>query len=362
MQVERIVRPRRRLVVGSWPGPSFSWNTFIAAFCDALAAAGCEVVDVDDPRRISRKLDVLHIHWPEQIFWKGGGSARTIYRTVITLHALARLKRSGVRIVWMVHNLKPHELSGVRRPLWRLIERRLTALADGFMTLSPATVRIVREALPGLKDTPYASPWHPAYPLAGPLPDRAASRHAAGLPPTGDVYAFLGLVRAYKGVGDLIAAFRDDPAPERRLLIAGHCDSAEYGAELQRLAVEDRRIHLRLGRLDEADFAMLTAAADVIVLPFRDYLHSGSMIHTLSHARPVITPSAPFADALAAEVGDRWVRTYQGKLTAADLASAERPIGEPDLSGLSGAAMAAAAIALYERLVVSHQRDNAGER
>lgn len=345
--------PPTRLVVGSWPGLSFGWNPFVARFCESLGEAGCDVVDVDDPRRLPRPIDVLHVHWPEQIFWKGGSPAHLAWRTFSTLAALGRLKRKGVRIVWMVHNLAPHDLGGVRRLLWPLIKRRLAGLADGFLTLSPATVAIVQRAIPALAPKPGVAAWHPVYPLPAGLPDRAACRRDAGVPEECDLYAFLGLIRPYKGVEELIAAFVADPYPPRRLLIAGHCDSPAFAARLHAQAASDPRIDIRLGKLDDTRFAALTRAADIVVLPFRDYLHSGSMIHALSHDRPVLTPAAPFADALSDEAGPGWINTYRGPLSSAALAEARRPSGTPNLAHLRFDTLAATARDLYIRLVRS---------
>lgn len=335
------------LVVGSWPGRKFGWNSFVATFCDALEAVGCKVIDVDDPRDIDQRLGVLHIHWPEQVFWKGGGAIKLVLRLLLTVGALYRIRRSGVRLVWMVHNLQPHELGGVRRPLWMLMRRLLPRLVDGFMTLSPATVATVTRAYPGLAGKPCAAPWHPRYDVPHPLPDMTACRRAQGLAPTGTLFAFIGLVRPYKGVDALLAAFAAHGDREARLLVAGQCDSADYTGRLQRLADADPRITLRLGRLDGDTLMQLTGSASVVVLPFRDYLHSGSMIHALSHARPVITPSAPFADGLASVVGAEWVNVYDGELRLADF---RMPSGEPDLSTLSGVALGSAAQALYRKI------------
>ena len=340
----------RPIVVGSWPGPSFRWNPFIAHFCESLAEKGCLLVDVDDPRRLPRRIDILHVHWPEQIFWKGGGPTRLVYRTLSTLRALSQLKRQGVRIVWMVHNLDPHELGGIRKRLWPLIKRRLARLADGFVTLSPSTLPLVRAAIPELANKPGVAGWHPAYPPHSPLPPPAMCRNEMGLAEQAELYAFLGMVRPYKGVEELIAAFIADPDPRRRLLIAGHCDAPAFAERIHASAAADPRIDIRLDKLDDRQFAMLTAAADIVVLPFRDYLHSGSMIHALSHARPVLTPSAPFADALAREVGREWVTTYSGPLTAEALATAERPNGAPELANLTFGALASATHDLYLRL------------
>ncbi|QXQ08119.1 glycosyltransferase [Sphingosinicellaceae bacterium] len=340
----------RRLVVGSWPGRSFHWNSFVAGFCDSLEAAGCDVVDVDDPRTIGVPIDVLHIHWPEKVFWAGGGAARTLVRTFATIRALTRLRRSGVRLVWMVHNLRPHDVAGVRQRLWSLLSSRLARLVDGYMTLSPATVPTVQAAFPELVGKPLAAVWHPLYEAALHAPHRAACRNTHPVAPSVNAYAFFGQLKRYKGVADLIRVFAASPGSDQRLLIAGHADSPEFGEQIERLAASDRRIELRLGRLSDAGLLELVAAADVIVLPFRDYLHSGSMVYALSCGRPVITPSTPFAEGLANVVGRAWVRTYSGALTPADLVF-DPPHGAPDLSSLSWSALGEAATGLYRGLV-----------
>lgn len=344
----------QRLVVGSWPGRSFRWNSFIAGFSDALEAAGCDVVEVDDPRKLAQRVDVLHIHWPEQVFWSGGGAARLSYRTLATLRALDRLQRSGVRLVWMVHNLKPHDMKGVRRGLWTLLSGWLARRVDGFMTLSPATVPTVLEAFPKLAEKPRATVWHPAYAMDRNGPDRAVCRELLGVPQDAVVYAFLGLLKGYKGVTDLIRVFAASPGENRRLVIAGEASPPEFGEQIAQLAASDSRIDLRLGRLSDDDLLGLATAADIIVLPFREYLHSGSMIYALSAGRPVITPSTPFADSLAAAVGPAWVRTYVDRLAAEDFVF-KAPESTPDLASLSWTTLGEAAAGLYRTLVTSKQ-------
>lgn len=310
------------------------------------------MVDVDDPLNLpSQRLDVLHIHWPENIFWRGGNALRLTVRTVRLLAVLERLRRSGTRLVWMVHNLQPHELSGGRARLWPLLAWWLARSVDGVMTLSPATLPIVVAAIPRLAGKPSASPWHPPYADIRPAGDRASCRAALGLPAAAKVFVFLGQLRPYKGVEELIAAFRASADPDYRLVIAGKPDTASYGAAIDHLAAGDDRIRVQLGRLDDAAMAELATAADFITLPFRDYLHSGSIIYALSIGRPVITPVAPFADALGEAVGAGWVQTYRGGLTSEVLGGALQMPGEPDLSALDPAKLGAAATALYRRLV-----------
>lgn len=130
-----IDRARRPIRVGVWPGSNRTGNPFVNSFAGGLRLAGVQVVDVQDPTAImAGSIDVFHIHWPEQIFWAGGGIRGIFLRLLATLRHLHRLKQAGIVIVWMVHNLEPHDLSWKRRLLWRIYCQQLCALSDGFMT------------------------------------------------------------------------------------------------------------------------------------------------------------------------------------------------------------------------------------
>lgn len=351
---------RARLTVGSWPGESFATNDYVRVFCQALVDAGCSVFDVSDPRRLRRGIDVLHIHWPEQVFWKGGSRKRMILRSVTTLLALARLRLRGVTLVWMVHNARPHDLAGFRARLWPMIGGVLPRLVHAYMTLSPATVPIVTATYPALARKPFAVARQPAYPpVAAPgLPDMRA---AAGVPPGGRLLAMIGFLRPYKGAEELIAAFKAAEDPDGRLLIAGKA-SAAYAQRLAVLAEGDGRITILPGLLSDDALAAATLAADWMVLPLRTYLHSGSMIHALSMGRPVLTPRQPFAEELARTVGEDWVRLYDGPLTASALQSLRVPAGRPDLTAFAAPSMGRAVRAFYENVRSATRRRTGAAR
>ena len=298
-----------RPVIGCWPGRSFPWNSFPAQFCDAIENAGCKVVDVDDPGSLRTHIDVLHIHWPEQIFWGGTSTMRAAFRTMRTLRALKRLHVKGVRIVWMVHNLEPHELGAGKALLWRWLSRSVARRADGFMSLSPTTIPIVRSRIGPLADKPYAAAWHPVYPRLHGLPDRAQCRAALDIGSGQRLFIMAGLLRRYKGAEELMSAFSASAPAHARLLVAGKCDDDALAATLRDLASRDDRIIVAFERLTDDAFARLLVAADRVILPYRNYLHAGSIVHALSYARPVITPASPFATGLGEVVGTEPVRT-----------------------------------------------------
>jgi beta-1,4-mannosyltransferase len=262
------------------------------------------------------------------------------------------MRRRGTRIVWMAHNLRPHELRAYRRLVWPAIENYLLRICDGFMTLAPSTIEVVRREFPALAAKPATAALHPLYPRATERADRDACRRILSLPSDGPIFVLLGMLRPYKGAEELIAAFGANSNPRRRLLIAGSPATREYGEHIQRLAGRDARIVLKLGYLDDSDFAMYLDAADAMVLPYQGgQLHSGALVHAISHGCPVITRAGPFADDVAAAAGEAWVARYRGTLTPEVLETWSKPQRPPDLTAFQPGELGRAAAALYRRLL-----------
>jgi glycosyltransferase involved in cell wall biosynthesis len=338
--------------VGSWPGPNYHHNYFIQMFCKSLVDSGISVVHVADPRRVSAsEIDILHIHWPEKVFWDKGSFPRLLVRWATTLVSIHKLKRAGVRIVWTVHNLRPHDLERKYSLLWTVYAAQLSRLTDGFVTLCPSTVKVVRQEISGLSQKPAIYAWHPVYPHVVPEPCRERGRQQLGIDADVRVFAFLGLLRPYKGVEELIAAFRTTESKQYALLIAGAPASESYSARIKELSAGDSRIHLRLRRLSDEEYAALSAVADVIVLPFRDSLHSGSLVHAVSQRTAALTPAAPFASSLQQEAGEPWIQTYTPPLTGDMLQSTTPAHGVPELSALATNISGPKLAAFYRRLI-----------
>lgn len=349
----------RTLLVGSWPGPKYDHNPFIQMFCQSLTDAGLQVIDVPDPRHLNNSdVDVLHIHWPEKVFWDAGPWPRVAVRLAATLMALRRLKRSGVKLVWTVHNLKPHDLALRYQPLWALYSAELCRLVDGFVTLSPSTVDVVRRHLPGLRHKPGIYAWHPPYSQHSESGDRENVRRALGIGPYTKLIGFVGYVRPYKGLEDLIRAIREINDGTVALMVCGTAFRQEYARRIRELASGDKHIHLNLTRLSDREFSASALACDLIVLPFRSSLHSGSLINAVSHGRAALTPDTPFAASLCDAVGGSFVQTYTPPLTPEILRLAQAAQGAPRLGALSTSVSGPKLASFYHSLIHTSAADS----
>jgi glycosyltransferase involved in cell wall biosynthesis len=283
--------------------PSFQWNPYQRLLAAALTEAGVEATAVHEWSRRAPVLgtwlaqgrpEVVHLHWIHDFL---GGSAGTPTARNVRWFGwqLRLLKAAGVRLVWTVHNLKGHESAGDDAND-AAAHRAIIERADAIIL----HCEYARDALVSMYDPSQAARGrmhvldHGSYVRQYDVDaDRAAARAALGLGEAGTVFAFVGSIRGYKNVGELLEAFGrvDTLGPDARLLICGKPLPKKIGRQLEQLAALDPRIVLRLDRLSEAELSQVLRAADAAVLPFRDILTSGSAILALSHGRPVIAPA-----------------------------------------------------------------------
>jgi beta-1,4-mannosyltransferase len=283
--------------------PSYTWNPYQRLLASALAEAGVEATAVHEWSKRAPLLgtwlrhgrpEVVHIHWIHEFL--GGSKGSPSPADVRWLDwQLRLLKARGVRVVWTVHNLKGHESSG-DDPNDRAAHRSIIERADVIIL----HCEYARAALVDLY-APSAGAQARMHVLAHGSyvrhydvdADQAAARQALGLPEAGIVFAFVGSIRGYKNVGELLDAFMsvETLRPQDRLFIAGKPLPSRLGRQLEKLATQDKRIVLHLDRLPEEGLSRVLRAADAVVLPFRDILTSGSAILALSHGRPVIAPA-----------------------------------------------------------------------
>jgi hypothetical protein len=118
--------------------------------------------------------------------------------------------------------------------------------------------------------------------------ERLDARRQLGLGEDDFVYLHLGLMRPYKGVSDLLAAFARVGRPHDRLLVAGVFKDDDLWREAIEAAAADPRINIVNRRLADEELPIFFGAADVAVLPFRRATTSSSAILALGFGVPVV--------------------------------------------------------------------------
>lgn len=203
---------------------------------------------------------------------------------------IAGLCRKFTKVLFLCHNVAPHETGGTARKLTR------SALSRGscFIVHSEEDQRNLQTLLPGAQ---VRKARHPTYEVfaQGPLSElagtKAQARSELGLNPDENVILFFGLVREYKGLRYLIQAMpRVLASIEAKLVVAGEFYESydKYVRLVKELSVENK-VHLLDGYVPNEAVAHYFLAADVVVLPYISATQSGIAQIAYGLDRPVIT-------------------------------------------------------------------------
>lgn len=265
---------------------------------------------------------IVHLHWPELTFLSGHRPVRQLARLIGFQLALAKARRTkGTRVVWTVHNPRPHEERSTPR-IRRLYRRMLERCVDGLLALSNDGLAAARREWPRLTGLPATVAPHGHYRDEYPLGiSREQARQRLGLDARETIVLFAGQVRPYKNAGALLRAAKalrgTEAARRLHIVIAGKPSDNVMIAELERLAADDRALGgantLELEQLSDERLAVWLRASDLVALPYRAIQNSGSAILALSADRPVLVPALGSMRELADAVGSEWVSTYEGE-------------------------------------------------
>jgi beta-1,4-mannosyltransferase len=263
---------------------------------------------------LSGSWDIWHVHWPcEATVNTGtiGDAARGLIKFWLKLK-LARIKRT--KIFWTVHNIRPHDRH--RPVLERFFWWAFIPNIDGVICMSDAGRRLLHEQHTRSRDHPTFVIPHGHY--RGAYPDtisREAARQMLQIRADEFVITFIGQIRAYKGISHLVQAFRALGHPKARLIVTGMPTSNSLTQDLRDLAGDDANIQFYFEFIGPEDIQKFMRATDLVVLPYREILNSGSVMLALSFNQPVLVPAQGGLKELHQAVGSEWIRLYEGQLT-----------------------------------------------
>ncbi|NBC16727.1 MAG: glycosyltransferase [Bacteroidetes bacterium] len=337
----------------AWPLESRLGNPYTRLLYGPMRQRGVTVDEFIPRRVLTGDYDVWHMHWPDGGFNTAPPSTAWIKAFgLVGLVETARMR--GIRLVWTVHNLGAHETRypTLERAFWAYLTRRL----DGWVSLSEAGRAVAEKTFPALRARPSVVIPHGHY--RDVYPDavtREEARSWLGIDHDRPLIAHVGALRPYKNVPHLIHTARQLDR-KVHLVVAGRPQTDGLARELREAAGNDPRIRLDLRFIPTDEVQYYLRAADLAVLPYTDILNSGSALLALSFDCPVLLPHRGAMGELQAQVGDTWVRTYEGPLTPAALQAAldwarlkERSSRAP-LDDLSWEALSRRTLAFYRRV------------
>ena len=260
------------------------------------------------------KPDILHVHWPHP-FMVGNNRLMTIIKSIDFICELFLLKLSGIKIIWTVHNIVDHE--GKFKCLELSFNKFLVALCDRLIVHCPSAKSEVIKVYPKSASS-IAVISHGNYiGWYKNVITPTEARDELKLGAEDIVFLYFGFIRPYKGIPELISAFKNLNNPQVKLLIAGKPYNDEIALHILDRCKDNENIKNILKFIPDEDIQLYMNAADVVVFPFKDILTSGSVILAMSFGKPVIAPQAGCISDILNEKGSfLYLKTETGLLEA----------------------------------------------
>ncbi len=284
-----------------------------------LLYSGIEALDIDVKEFsflacLRLKYDVIHVHWPE-LYLNSHYALKAFCYSVLFLFSLCIAKLCGKKIIWTVHNLKPHHIKYplLNRYFWLIYLR----LVDGFISLSHANEQLFLDEFKELQCLPRVAIHHGLY--SGFYDDsvtKMQARQKLGIPQEQNVNLFMGQIKGYKNIDTLIELFSSSPQLQNHILIiAGKFESQSYYQEVAAKTASTSNIIIHNKFIPNNELQFYFRAADLCILPFNNIFNSGSVLLSVSFNTPVLVPESPNFAEYAMLLQKGLIRTYRDQLT-----------------------------------------------
>ncbi|HLC92864.1 MAG TPA: glycosyltransferase family 4 protein [archaeon] len=228
---------------------------------------------------LESKGDVFHFQW-----W-------TFY-LFFPIFAIALISKfRGKKIVCTIHNVLGHE-SGL---IDRFFSSLIFLLPDKFIVHSGQNKAQLQKNFNINESRISVIPMGVFGLYHGKGISKSGARKKLGIPPKAKVVLFFGIIRKYKGLEDLVEAFKISRKTVGNLflLVAGKPWESEYERSLPKNlgGIENKKLVLE--HIPSSQIKFYFSAADLVVLPYREFSAQSAVGSTaLSFSKPILASDA----------------------------------------------------------------------
>lgn len=248
---------------------------------------------------------VLHLHWLYHVTSGSTSLAAAEEKVRRFCKEIDTLRARGIRIVWTVHNLMPHEMRYSHAELE--LRRHLMRTVDVVHVMAAEHEQLLRDTYDAAAKSVVVAP-HPSF--VGAYPDwidRQGARVHLGIPEDLRVLVTLGQIRPYKGYGDFLRLLdhthgRD---PSLRWLIAGAVREEEGWREFISAVASHPAVLCFPRFAAPQDLQYYLRAADAAVFPYLRSLNSGAIALAATFGLPAYVSLGTRLGGLLPEAGHR---------------------------------------------------------
>lgn len=251
---------------------------------------------------VKNQLTIFHLHWTDLYIQKANLVNEIEAHKVAYYYVrlLELFKTLGGKLVWTMHNFHPHELNFITPE--RILMDGILECSDHIIAHTDEAKRFLLENYQ-FDENKIVIARHGHY--IGCYENNLSVKQAKDsfkLKDDDVHFVFLGQVRPYKGVEQLIDAFNKLALQYKniRLTIAGSFPDKVYKDQLFGMVSKEAEdlVVFKEGFVQDSELQRYLKAADFTVLPYKKILTSGSILLALSFESPVIATKCEVVDDL----------------------------------------------------------------
>lgn len=236
--------------------------------------------------QIRYQPDYLHFDWIVSYYYRRWSWLTLLSVLGFCLQLELIYRFTSTRIVWSLHNLLPHDLPHIF--IHRFCQRFIAKRCEWIRVFSEDTISKASKELHLPTNKFHVLP-EGDYTLFYPNESSfEVARRRLNIPISAQLLLFLGSIRPYKGLRDLLQIIPLIDNSDLILLIAGAVPDKAYAKQLVKEFPPNCLLHAHFIPVDELQYYF--NAADAVVLPFSEVENSGSVILAMGFRKPVIAP------------------------------------------------------------------------
>jgi beta-1,4-mannosyltransferase len=248
-----------------------------------------------------RKANILHIHWLDTFFLRVS-FFKSLFNLILFISQLLILRLINIKIIWTVHNIKNHRNQHLI--LDKIASRLVSRIAHGLIVHSETAKHEVVKTFRLEKDNKIFTIPHGNYiDIYKNNISQIEARKQLNIPCSNLVLLFFGSIHPYKGISQLIEAFKKLHYDDICLLIAGKPCNELMAAQLNKEAKDNKNIIFIPGFVSEEQVQLYMNACDVVALPYQEFLTSGAVILAMSFGKACIAPDKGYIGEVLSEQG-----------------------------------------------------------
>lgn len=237
--------------------------------------------------KVLNNPDIYYFDWIEK-YYIGKSVLITFMKSISFMIDLYISKKLlNVKIYWSMHNIINHENKYER--LAKIIKQQFAKNCLKIRIFDKESLKTIQKYL---KTAPKKLLTIHEGTYIGYYPDNISRRLAKrklNLFNDKFIFLFFGTIREYKGIDNLINAFKKLNNNKSILIIAGNPVSKSYSTKIINLINETTNIYYYPKFIPKNEVQYFFKASDCVVLPFKEISNSGSVILSMGFSKPIIT-------------------------------------------------------------------------